>query len=109
VIPAVCDAACLALSNATVIDGTGAAPAAGRTVVVEQGRITAIFRAGSRELPASAQVIDLTGKFLLPGFIDSHVHVATDPSGSDRNAAALLRLALLGGVRAALRPSLRTL
>jgi imidazolonepropionase-like amidohydrolase len=98
VIQAVCAAACVALSNAMVIDGTGAAPVAAQTVVVERGRITAIFRTGSHALPATAQVIDLTGRWLLPGFIDSHVHVATDPSGSDRNAPELLRLALLGGV-----------
>jgi imidazolonepropionase-like amidohydrolase len=98
VIQALCAAACVVLSDATVIDGTGAPPVAGRTVVVEQGRIAAIFATGSRALPASARVIDLKGKFLLPGFIDSHVHVATDPAGSDRNAPESLRRALLGGV-----------
>jgi len=98
VIQALCVAACIALSNAAVIDGTGAAPVAGRTVVIEQGRIAAVFATGSRALPARAQVIDLTGRWLLPGFIDSHVHVATDPTGSDANAPELLRGALLGGV-----------
>jgi imidazolonepropionase-like amidohydrolase len=98
VIQALCAAACIALSNATVIDGTGAAPVAARTVVIEQGRIAAVFATGSRTLPARAQVIDLTGRWLLPGFIDSHVHVATDPTGSDANAPDLLRRALMGGV-----------
>jgi len=44
--------------------------------------------------------MDLTGKFLIPGLIDSHVHLATDPSNTDRRQAVEQRLrhALRGGV-----------
>jgi imidazolonepropionase-like amidohydrolase len=88
----------IAFTNATVIDGTGAAPVVKRTILVNRGMIEDIFESGSRDLPAGVRVIDLAGKFVIPGLIDSHVHVATDPSGQDANAAATLRLALLGGL-----------
>ena len=45
-----------------------------------------------------AKAVDLTGKFLLPGLIDSHVHLATPPNR--RQAEAMLRRDLYGGVTA---------
>ena len=88
----------IAFTNATVIDGSGAAPAAKQTILVNRGLIEDIFETGSRALPADARTVDLTGKFVIPGLIDSHVHVATDPAGQDAKAGATLRLALLGGL-----------
>ncbi|MFI5244850.1 MAG: amidohydrolase family protein, partial [Gemmatimonadales bacterium] len=88
----------IAFTNATLIDGTGAPPAARQTILVNRGVIEEVFETGSRALPADARVVDLTGKFVIPGLIDAHVHVATDPSGQDANAATTLRGALLGGL-----------
>ena len=88
----------IAFTNATVIDGTGAAPVAKQTILVNHGLIEDIFETGSRTLPPDVRTVDLTGKFVIPGLIDSHVHVATDPAGQDANAGATLRLALLGGL-----------
>jgi imidazolonepropionase-like amidohydrolase len=90
----------IAFTNATVIDGTGAAPASKRTILVDRGKIEDIFQTGSRKLPAGVRIVDLSGKFVIPGLIDAHVHVATDPAGHDANAAATLRLALFGGLTA---------
>jgi imidazolonepropionase-like amidohydrolase len=57
-----------------VIDGTGAAPGAPASVVIEGGRITAIGTADSA--PADgADVIDGQGMFLTPGLVDCHVHL----------------------------------
>jgi imidazolonepropionase-like amidohydrolase len=65
------------IENVTLIDGTGAAARPGSTVVVEGDRISAVQPAGgSSELPAGAERIDGRGKWLLPGLIDMHVHVA---------------------------------
>lgn len=90
----------IVLRNATLIDGTGAAPKPGMTVVVQDGRIAAVFAEGAATLPANADVRDLTGQWLLPGLIDAHVHLATNPSGGDRRARveARLRNAVRGGV-----------
>lgn len=74
----------LDLVNAVVVDGTGAAPRPGATVSVRGGKIAAI----SGEAPAPAagvRRIDLGGRFLLPGLIDAHAHIATP-------AAALVAL-----------------
>ncbi len=69
----------------TVIDGTGAAAKPGMAIVARDGRIDAIVpsaqwrRKLGAKLAATAHVIDLHGDYALPGLIDSHVHLATDP------------------------------
>jgi len=63
------------LTNANVIDGLGSAPQRGATVVVRGGRIESVA-AGAAGAPAGATVLDLRGKYLLPGLIDAHVHIA---------------------------------
>ncbi|MGA2149764.1 MAG: hypothetical protein ABSH49_32965 [Bryobacteraceae bacterium] len=65
----------VALTHATVIDGTGAAPMADSLVLVRGGRIAAVYSAGSRPVPDGARVEDLTGKWVMPGIIDAHVHL----------------------------------
>lgn len=88
----------IAFTNATVIDGTGVPPRAGQTILVKRGVIEAVFESGSRALPRGVRVVDLTGKFVIPGLIDSHVHNATDPARQDAHAAETLARALLGGL-----------
>ena len=63
-----------AFVGATLIDGTGRAPVARAVVVVEDGRIVAAGAEASVAIPLAAERIDLSGKWLLPGFIDAHVH-----------------------------------
>lgn len=87
-----------AFTHATVIDGTGAAPRAMQTILVNRGLIEDVFETGSRALPRGVHVVDLAGKFVIPGLIDSHVHNATDPAGRDADAKETLGRALLGGL-----------
>lgn len=93
-------ASALVLTGATVIDGTGAAPRTGMTVVIRDGTIAALHPDGATAIPAGAEVRDVRGRWLIPGLIDAHVHVATDPNGPDRRdrVERRLRNALLGGV-----------
>jgi imidazolonepropionase-like amidohydrolase len=63
----------VALTNATVIDGSGAAAQPGITIVMQGGRISDIGR--SVQPPAGATVVDLAGKFVTPGIINGHGHV----------------------------------
>lgn len=64
--------------NATVIDPGLDTPIAGATVVVTEGRIVRVAAPGEAvDRPANARAIDLGGRFLLPGLIDSHVHIST--------------------------------
>jgi imidazolonepropionase-like amidohydrolase len=86
--------------HAALIDGTGAPVRRDMAVAVEGERIAAVLpdRLLSRRRLAGARVVDLAGLYLLPGLIDSHVHLATPP---DRpRALALLRRDLYGGVTA---------
>jgi imidazolonepropionase-like amidohydrolase len=62
----------LILTGALVVDGTGAEPARGRAVVVEEGRITHVV--DDARLPRGIRM-DLSGCTLLPGLINCHVHL----------------------------------
>ncbi|MEP6613774.1 MAG: amidohydrolase family protein, partial [Mucilaginibacter sp.] len=90
----------LVLSDATIIDAGHPVPATHQTVVILNGRITKIFPTGTMALPDSAVVISLKGKYLLPGLIDSHVHMATDPGGTDNRSHSLqvLKQMLYSGI-----------
>lgn len=64
-----------ALRNFTLIDGTGRAPARSSAMIVENGRVTWVGPAAQLKLSAEAEVIDLTGKFVIPGIINLHGHL----------------------------------
>ncbi|MEN3332924.1 MAG: hypothetical protein V7641_2289 [Blastocatellia bacterium] len=64
----------LAITGATLIDGTGAAPVADSAVVVEGDRIIAAGPRAKVRIPKGATVIDGRGKTLLPGLWDMHAH-----------------------------------
>jgi imidazolonepropionase-like amidohydrolase len=68
------------LTHATLIDGSGGPPQRDVTIVMEEGRIREI--GSGLAAPPSASVVDLTGKFVVPGIINAHGHVgppARDP------------------------------
>ena len=68
----------VAFTGATVIDGTGAAPMAGATIVVSDGRIQAVGR--NVTIPAGATRVDVSGKFITPGLVNAHGHLQADSS-----------------------------
>jgi len=70
-------------SNATVIDVKAGLPIPGTTVVVVGDRIAAIGRNGDVRLPAGAQVIDASGKYLMPGLWDMHAHIGAGGAPTD--------------------------
>jgi len=63
----------LIFEHATVIDATGAPPKNNFTVVVRDGRIASVTPRARAE--PGAHVIDATGKYLIPGLWDMHVHI----------------------------------
>src|SRR6266511_1504377 len=65
----------LAFTHVTVIDATGAAPKPDMTVVIAGDRIVALDSSAKLNLPSNAQVVDATGKFLIPGLWDMHIHL----------------------------------
>jgi len=78
----------IAITGGTLIDGNGGQPVANATVLVNDDRIVAAGPAGTMQIPADAKRYDATGKYVLPGFIDMHMHFvyprdgAPDPSKS---------------------------
>ena len=64
-----------------LLDRPGTAPSGPSTVVVENGRIARID-SGFTAPAAGAQVIDLRTSYVLPGLIDSHVHLESDLGGN---------------------------
>jgi imidazolonepropionase-like amidohydrolase len=90
----------LVLERGSVFDGRVGRFRAGRTLIIEKGLIADEFASGQKPLPSRAEIIDLGGKFVIPGLIDAHVHIASDPSGDDRRERieTVLLKALRGGV-----------
>jgi imidazolonepropionase-like amidohydrolase len=92
----------LAIIHVTVIDATGRAPQADQTVLIDGGRITAVGATTTTKVPKTARTIDASGKFLVPGFWDMHVHLAginADPSWSKQVLLPLLLANGITGVR----------
>ncbi len=81
----------LVLVNGNIIDGRGGAPLPGGTIVIIDGRITAVS-AGRVGIPEGAKTIDLGGRWVLPGMVDAHTHIAD---------LAAARAALASGVTTA--------
>jgi imidazolonepropionase-like amidohydrolase len=74
----------LAITHVTLIDATGSEPKSDVTVIVADKKIQSIAPSGAARLPDDAQIIDATGKFLIPGLTDFHLHLtgAGEPTGS---------------------------
>ena len=66
----------LVLKNFTLIDGNGGTPVQNAALIADGGRISWIGPASQLKPPAGAPVQDLAGKYVMPGIIDLHVHVA---------------------------------
>ena len=71
-------------AQAQVFEGARVLPASGPAIdpavlVAEGGRIAALGPAGSVAVPAGARGIDVTGKVIIPGLVDTHSHVGIYP------------------------------
>jgi imidazolonepropionase-like amidohydrolase len=75
----------LLIEHVTVIDGTGRAPALNMSVLVVDGRIEKLEK-GPLDVAASTTRIDAKGKFLIPGLIDTHIHLVGGYRGAPGTA-----------------------
>jgi enamidase len=96
----VSDAPIVALTHVRVIDGTGAAPRADQSIIVRDGRITALGNSADVQVPVDARVFDLTGKSVIPGLVMVHEHLyyPTGPGVYGNLTESFVRLYLAGGV-----------
>jgi imidazolonepropionase-like amidohydrolase len=91
----------LVIRAITVIDGTGAAPIGPMDVVVEQNQIVDVVSVGPPQVPINekgrpakgTREIDGTGMYLLPGFVDTHVHYGDAKKAPDAEYVNKLWLA----------------
>jgi imidazolonepropionase-like amidohydrolase len=96
--PAHADDGVTILQHATVIDATSPVARDGMSVVIADGHIVRLDhdeQINMADYP-DANIVDLTGRYVLPGLVETHIHLATSPD-LDRAESALARL-LRGGV-----------
>ena len=77
----------LVLDHVRLIDGTGGAPIEDGRIVIAGNAITAAGPAGSTPAPSGSEHVDLTGKTVIPGLIDVHFHIESDPRMALRQLA----------------------
>jgi Tol biopolymer transport system component len=65
----------LALTNATLITMTGEEVIENGTVLIQDNRIASYGNIDEVQIPENATVLDLKGKYILPGFVDTHAHM----------------------------------
>jgi imidazolonepropionase-like amidohydrolase len=96
------DATVSAIRAGRVIDVTAGKVLDNQIIIVRGERIDSVGAAGSVEIPAGAKVIDLSSYTVLPGLIDTHTHVTSDPTLPPYHGYGLShpRLALKGAANA---------
>jgi hypothetical protein len=65
----------LVIRGGKLIDGTGRPPLDNAVIVIQSGRFQALGRRGEVSIPAGAEIVDVHGRTVLPGFIDGHGHL----------------------------------
>src|SRR2546426_4580907 len=65
----------LAITGATVIDGTGKPPVSDGVVLIAAGRIAAVGAARDVTIPSGARRLDVRGKYVIPGLMDANLHL----------------------------------
>src|SRR5690625_6676333 len=69
---------------------------AGHTVLIEDGRITALARQGRVAIPEGATLIDGTGRYLIPGLAEMHAHIPSSREGVEAMERVLFLYAANG-------------
>jgi imidazolonepropionase-like amidohydrolase len=94
------DTAIVALTHLRLIDGTGAPARENQTLIIRDGNIADLGDAAAVPVPAGAQVLDLTGKSVIPGLVMMHEHLfyPTGPGVYGNVSESFTRLYLAGGV-----------
>ena len=96
-----------AIIGSTIISGTGSEPLRNGTILIQDGKISEVGKADQIKLGPDVERIDATGKFTMPGIIDSHVHVTPNQDVPNDirinlrvgfNSISLLRQSLGAGV-----------
>ena len=88
----------VAITGATLIDGSGRAPIKDTVVIIKGDSIVAVGKRGRINIPAGARVIDARGLVIAPGFIDTHNHsdrgLDQDPSATTQVSQGITTVAV---------------
>lgn len=95
----------IALRNARVVTMAERGILLNADIVVRDGRIASVGPTGTVEIPGAAKVIDLAGKTVVPGYIDTHLHMAREGRGILPQRSWEMAANLAYGVTTALDPS----
>ena len=74
----------IALLGATLIDGSGGPPIPASAVVIRRGRIESVGSRADFQLPPRTAELDLSGRWIIPGLVDAHVHLVDPQAGVAR-------------------------
>jgi imidazolonepropionase-like amidohydrolase len=74
----------IALLGATLIDGSGGPPIAASAVVIRRGLIESVGSRADFQLPERTRELDVTGRWIMPGLVDAHVHLVDPQAGVAR-------------------------
>jgi imidazolonepropionase-like amidohydrolase len=96
----------VALTHVRVIDGRGHPALENQTLILQDGRISAVGADATVKIPAGAEVHDLTGKTVLPGLVMVHEHlfyssIVRGPFHANEMEYSFPRLYLAAGVTSA--------
>lgn len=94
-------AANIVIIDVTVIPMNNKETLTNQTVLIENGKIKQIGKAGKIGIPKDAQIIDGKGKYLLPGFFDMHTHFFYEQGDNKNTCEAELKMMLANGLTTA--------
>ncbi|HLX46110.1 MAG TPA: amidohydrolase family protein [Bryobacteraceae bacterium] len=86
-----------AIVGAKLVDGTGASPVSDSVVLIRDGKIAAAGARGQVSIPKSTPIVDATGKTLLPGLWEMHIHFSGVEFGPALLAAGITSARDCGG------------
>jgi len=102
----------IAFTHAHILDSIGEEPFLG-TLVIENNTIISVGKGLAGALPDTARIIDLKGRYILPGLIDAHAHIiCTDPDPGiqmRKDPVSLMAIKALGVLKASLDQGFTTL
>jgi imidazolonepropionase-like amidohydrolase len=80
----------IALVGGRLIDGTGREPLENAVILLEAPNVVAVGGRGEVDIPKDARTIDVRGKTVIPGLIDSHLHFSGARPGEGRAGTLML-------------------